>query len=212
MRVIIHSCDSRLWYVREFLAPALRDQGLRVSVHNDDNHRGNLWSYIDSFRGLRGDDNGTWHVEDDVFPCRDFAKIAHEHNHGIVYGFHHEYGERVDPGWVPVNKAGYSFPCMRIPNRLAAEFADWFMIEAQHRDEFQFWIKENKYIDSFWDNFLRERHPEERIFILDPSIVEHVDEFIGGSVCNEWRDGWCKAKHFRDSDVIESLKVKLASR
>ena len=213
MRVIIHSCDARLWYVREYLLPALRDQGLRVSIHNDDNNRGNLWSYIDSFRGMRGDDDGTWHIEDDVFPCRYFAKIAAEHDNGIVFGFYHRFGnEDFVPGWIPVSAAGYSFPCFRMPNRLVAEFAEWFLSVAQHRDMYREWIADNKHVDSFMLNFLRECHPEERVYNLKPSIVEHVDDLIGGSIVNKWREGSAKAEYFDDPESIESLRVKLASR
>lgn len=214
MNVVIHSCDRRLWYVREFLVPALRDQGIKPSIHNDDYHRGCLWSYIDSFRGMPNDDGGTWHLEDDVYPCRDFAKIAAAHDEGIVHGFNHKYTEMNLQviGLVSVGVAGYSFPCFRLPNRYAVEFADWFLDDAMHRAEYKRWVEDNKHIDSFMLNFLREVHPDEKVLHLSPSIVEHIDEFIGGSVVNHWRDGWCKADDFDDAESIEELKVKLASR
>ena len=213
MRVIIHSCDKRLWYVREFLAPALRAQGITPSIHNDDHHKGCLWAYIDSFRGMPSGHGGAWHIEDDVFPCRDFAKVAEAHDRGIVHGFLHRYGD--EPyviGRVPISDAGYSFPCFRLPNRYAREFAEWFLTDAQHRDSYKRWIEENKHVDSFMLNFLREVHPNETVWNLSPSIVEHVDEYIGGSVVNHWRDGWCKADNFTDTESIEELRVKLAER
>lgn len=213
MKVIIHSCDKRLWYVNEFLVPALREQGINPQVRNDDAHRGNLWAYIDSFKSLRGDDEGAWHLEDDVYPSRRFARTAQAHDHGVVFGFYHRFGEEeFIPGWCPVAKAGYSFPCFRMPNRIAVEFAEWFLTEAQHRETYREWIADNKHIDSFMLNFLRERHPEEQIYNLKPSIVEHVDEYIGGSVVNKWRDGWARAEFFDDPEVINELKVKLANR
>lgn len=61
-------------------------------------------------------------------------------------------------------------------------------------------------------DFLKERHADEAVFNLSPSIVEHVDEYIGGSMVNHWRDGWWKADEFKDTDLIEELKVKLAGR
>lgn len=212
MNVIIHSCDKRLWYVDEYLIPALREQGIEAQIHNDDNHRGNLWAYIDSFRQM-GDEGGTWHLEDDVFPCNRFAENASEHDDGIVFGFYHRFGnDEYAPGWVPVSKAGYSFPCFRMPNRIASEFAEWFLSDARHRDMYREWVNDNKHIDSFMLNFLRECYPEEKVYNLKPSIVEHIDEYIGGSVVNHWRDGWCKAEDFEDEEIIEELRVKLVKR
>lgn len=213
MKVIIHSCDKRLWYVRGYLAPALRAQGVEPSIHNDDYHQGCLWSYIDSFRGLPADDGGAWHIEDDVYPCRDFVKTARAHDEGIVNGFHcAATDEYFAPGWVSVLKAGYSFPCFRLPNRYAVEFAEWFAQDAAHREQYREWVQDNKHIDSFMLDFLWEQHPEEKVFNLKPSIVEHVDEYIGGSMVNKWRDGWLKAEFFDDPDIIEELKDELAHR
>lgn len=211
MKFIIHSCDDRLWYVRGFLIPAMKAQGLDPVIHNDDDHRGCLWAYIDSFRGLSGD--GSWHLQDDVMICRDFSEITKSCDDGIVYGFFHKHRPEdvFIPGKVSVMKATYSFPCMRIPDKLAVEFADWFLSEAQFRDEYQRWIEERKYVDVFWRDFLRERHPDEFVYNLKPSIVDHIDEYIGGSTINYWRDGWCHADYFDDTETIEDLKIKLAN-
>ena len=213
MKIIIHSCDKRMWYVKEFLAPALRAQGVEPTIHNDDDHRGCLWSYINSFKSMPADEQGTWHLEDDVFPCRDFVTIARAHDDGIVHGFYHNFdNEYFASGWVSVMKAGYSFPCFRMPNRLVVEFAEWFLMDAMHRPQYRDWVQDNKHIDSFMLDFLREQHPEEKVYNLKPSIVEHVDDLIGGSVVNKWRDEDCHAEFFDDPDMISELKVKLASR
>lgn len=213
MNVVIHSCDRRTWYVHDFLVPALRDQGIVPEIHNDDHHEGCLRSYIRSFLKMPDDDEGTWHLEDDVYPSRDFGEMVRTHDHGIVHGFFHRYGdEKHAPGWVPMHEAGYSFPCFRLPNRYAVEFADWFLNDARHRDTYKRWVEDNKHIDSFMLCFLRECHADETVFNLSPSIVEHVDEYIGGSVVNHWRDGWWKAEDFKDTDLIEELKVKIAGR
>jgi hypothetical protein len=212
MRVIIHSCDKRLWYVRQILVPALQEQGLSPIVHNDDAHAGCLMAYMDSFRSLDRESGGTWHLQDDVYPCRDFAKIAQEHDEGIVYGFWFRHFEEKDlqPGYVSVREARYSFPCLRIPDSLTVEFTDWFLCDAQFREMYRRWVKEKKFVDSFWMNFLRERHPELYVYNLKPSIVDHVDEWLGGSVINFWRDGWSHATYFDDDEAIAQLKVKLA--
>ena len=44
MRVIIHSCDKRLWYVNKILVPTLREQGIEPEIHNDDEHRSDFYA------------------------------------------------------------------------------------------------------------------------------------------------------------------------
>ena len=156
MKVIIHSCDKRMWYVQGYLVPALREQGVESVVHNDNNHRGNLWAYIDSFHSIESSDAGTWHLEDDVYPCRDFVPTAMANDEGIIHGFFHRYNrDDIAYGWISATKPGYSFPCIRIPDRLAVEFAEWFLEDARHRDQYSEWVRNGKNIDSFWENFLK---------------------------------------------------------
>lgn len=214
MKVTIHSCDKRRWYVDEFLIPSLTDQGIIPNVVNDDEHKGCLMAYVSSFWKIKPTDDGTWHLQDDVMISKDFAKVAREHDEGIVYGFFHRHASERDfkPGRVSVMEAGYSFPCVRIPDRLASEFAEWFLSDAQFRDKYQRYIEEKKYADVFWRDFLREKYPDEYVLCLKPSIVEHVDEYIGGSTINYWRDGWCHAEYFDDTESLEKLRVKLTER
>ena len=214
MKYIIHSCDKRLWYVKGFLVPALKEQGIEPIIHNDDDHLGCLKSYIKSFRSLKRTDEGTWHLQDDVMICRDFAKITKEHDDGIVYGFFHRHPKENDlrAGKVPVTEATYSFPCLRIPDKIAVEFTDWFLGDAQYRENYQRWVEAKKYCDAFWKDFLVEKYPEDYVYNLKPSIVEHCDEWMGGSTINKWRESWCHADYWDDHQTIEDLKVKLASR
>lgn len=214
MKYMIHSCDPRLKYVREYLVPSMIAQGIReadITVANDDGHRGCLWSYMDTFWRLKGD-GGVWHLQDDVAISRDFAEKTAEHDEGIVYGFFHRHKSEEDmiPGKAPVVTAGYSFPCLRIPNEIAREFAEWFLTDAQFREAYQDKIAEKKYTDWFWKIFLKERHRDGYLYNLKPSIVEHVDMLLGGSTVNKWREGWCRATYWEDEETIEELKRKLA--
>ena len=217
MRYMIHSCDKRLWYVKEYLVPSMIAQGIPASdieIKNDDAHRGCLWSYIDCFWRLKGEfGEGTWHMQDDVLICRDFAKKTREHNNGVVYGFYHQHKDELDlvDGERSVMDAGYSFPCMRIPDRMAAEFATWFLSDAQYREKYRRWVEERKYADAFWRDFLREKYTDSSIYCLKPSIVEHVDCLIGGSIINVWRDRWARASYFDDDDLVEDLAKKMAA-
>lgn len=216
MKYMIHSCDPRLWYVKEYMIPAMLAQGINESeiiIKNDDEHRGCLWAYIDSFWRLKGD-GGTWHLQDDVAISRDFAEKTRAHDDGIVYGFFHRHVQENDmiPGKAPAKRCGYSFPCLRIPDPMAREFAEWFLSEAQYRDKYRRWVEADKYVDSFWMIFLNEKYPDEPIFNMKPSIVEHVDLLIGGSTVNKWRDGPCRATYWEDNKTIEELERQLAHR
>ena len=216
MKYMIHSCDKRLWYVKEFLVPSMLAQGIsekEIIVKNDDEHRGCTKSYIDCFRYLKGQ-GGTWHLQDDVAISRDFAEKTREHDEGVVYGFFHRHVHEDDmiPGKVPAMKAGYSFPCLRIPDVMAAEFADWYLSDAHFRGEYARWVEEGKYVDAFWMVFIKERYSDGYVYNLKPSIVEHVDMLIGGSMVNKWRDGWCRATYWEDNETIEQLERQLAHR
>ena len=219
MKYIIHSCDPRLWYVNEYLVPSMIAQGIPqkdVIVWNDDEHQGCLRTYIDSFRNCAGARGGTWHLQDDVAVCRDFAKRTAEHDDGIVYGFFFRHYEERDlvirDGPLPIKRAGYSFPCFRLPNDIAGEFVEWFLGDAQYRERYREWVQRKKYADAFFRDFLRERYPDDTIYLMRPSVVEHVDWLIGGSTINKWRDRICRATYWEDEEIIEDLKRQLAHR
>ena len=219
MEYMIHSCDKRLWYVEDYLVPSMLAQGIpkeNIRIWNDDEHEGCLTSYIRSFQKLRGRKRGTWHLQDDVAICRDFSKRTEEHDDGIVYGFffrhHNEKDLEICDGPLLVKHAGYSFPCIRIPNDIAGDFAEWFLTDARYRDPFQRWVSEKKYVDAFFLHFLKERYTDGSIYMMKPSIVEHVDWLLGGSTINKWRDHICRATYWDDEETIEDLKRQLAHR
>ena len=116
MKVMIHACPQRMWYVEGFLVPELERQGAdEVEIWNDTEGKGNLRACMEAFAacgrrrslGLRpsgGGDlstgcagppplsgeakgGGTWHIQDDVLLCRDFVERCREHDEGVVYGF-----------------------------------------------------------------------------------------------------------------------------
>ena len=50
MKLLIHACPARLWYVEEFLAPELERQGAgHVEIWNDAEGKENLLACMESF-------------------------------------------------------------------------------------------------------------------------------------------------------------------
>ena len=50
MKIMIHACPQRMWYVEEFLAPELERQGAdRVDIWCDREGKGNLRACMEAF-------------------------------------------------------------------------------------------------------------------------------------------------------------------
>lgn len=213
-RVMIHACPQRMWYVNDFLAPSLRAQGLDVEIWLDDRNLGCLDSCMLSFREVGKRRGATWHLQDDVLVCRDFADRIREYRDGVVCGM---YFSAFGPseqyvGRVPACFMWNSFPCIRIPNEIAGECSEWFYNDARFRPEYQGYVKSRKKDDTLWSAFYVERHANDYVTNVKPNLAEHVDWLIGGSVINQWRGFIARAKFWDDAALVEELKVKLARR
>lgn len=203
--------------MEEFLIPSMTKQGIAendISVHLDDSYLGCLFAAMENFTECGRKGISAWHLQDDVAISRDFAEKTVKHDDGIVFGFWHLYNGDWDlkSGKTPVEEMGYSFPCIRIPAEIAGEFAEWFYSDARIREKYQRWVEAKKYVDSFFRDFMMECHPEQYIYNLKPSIVEHVDWLIGGSMVNKWRSEICRAAYWEDESLIDELKEQLAHR
>lgn len=217
MKIMIHTCYKRRWYVNDFLIPQLLAQGIAresIFVWLDWSAAGNLISCADSFRACGLVSGGTWHLQDDVVAARRFAELAEANDDGVVCGFANEdFGPfAADTGRQPAKNMWNSFQCIRIPNELAYEFAGWFYTDAQHRPgEYQRYIIEKKYDDTFWRDFMLERHADMTVTNLAPNIVDHVDYILGGSVINVGRNKeQYRAAYWEDEDLVDELAKKVA--
>ena len=211
---MIHACQDRMWYVKEFLLPSLQAQGLEAEIWLDTKSKGNLWSCMESFKACGKREGETWHLQDDVLLCHDFAERI-ETDGSVICGFCHTLFEPFNHprvGYVPAVFMFNSFPCICIPNEIAGECADWFYNDARHRDEYQEWVQSDKHDDGFWHDFFTEKHKHDRVWNLAPALVEHVDWLIGGSTVNDWRGYVCRASYWEDEYLVEDLRRKLARR
>ena len=214
MKILIHACPQRMWYVNDFLVPMLREQGAdNIEIWNDVEHKGNLKSCMDSF-AARTRNGGTWHIQDDVLPCRDFVKRCEENDDGLVYGFCcRNFNDRPDAaGEVYVPDAWNSFQCVRIPDAWARDCASWVRSGAWKSEslyaELPILAKVNKGDDTFFHEYMICHHPYETALNLKPNLVEHVDWLIGGSALH-WRDYIARAEFFDDQYLVDELAERI---
>ena len=204
MKVMIHACPSRLWYVDRFLAPSLREQGLEPIVWNDAEGYGCLESCLRSFDAGLAD----WHIQDDVLICRDFAEKIKDLD-GVVAGFcHSRFGD--DPqcvGKIYPPDLWHGFPCVRIPVDMAREFVRWVK-GTRHTDHGAIYnLRHNKGDDYLFRLFFNTVHQYDTATNIP--LVEHVDYLIGGSTVSEWRGYWCRNDLWTDEALVDELREKL---
>ena len=208
MKVLIHACPKRMWYVEGFLVPELERQGAEeIGIFNDTEGLGNLKACMKAFAGCEGD-GGTWHIQDDVLLCRDFVERCRAHDEGVVYGFCNEQftDDPLQTGTVNVEDAWHSFQCVRIPDAYARECAAWLDGPGRTSGMYSIWIQSGKMDDDVFRTFLIDRHGRENVENLKPNLVEHVDWIVGGSVLHPWRGYLARAYFWEDEDLVRELK------
>ena len=199
-KYLIHASTKRLWYVQEYLIPSMLEQGIvknNISVYVDVNNEGCLESCMKAFLSVPIDNDGTWHLQDDVIVCSDFKERIEElDSERIVCGFCYENDDRKKfVGKVGVKHLWYSFPCIRIPNQYAREYSVW--------------VKVQKNDDSMFDIYLQDYHGDEQILNVVPNLVDHVDYLIGGSIVNNIRpEKETHSMFFKDRFLIDELERK----
>lgn len=218
MHIMIHACPARQWYVDGYLVPSLLEQGItqdEITVYTDVDGVGNLASCIKSFAQCAKEDGETWHLQDDVIICRDFAARARAAPSGVVCGFCVDIYEN-DPFVQGRTMAKYmwqsSFPCIKIPNALAGEFVQYLTTEAPQRAELRKLTDTGKKDDTLFYIFMKEKHRRMEVTNLSPHLVDHIDWLIGGSTINKWRGYIVRSCLWDDEILITELKEKLASR
>lgn len=214
---MIHTCLSREWYVRDFLVPSMTAQGIPlddINIWVDRDGRGNLSACIESFYQVSRNEGETWHLQDDVIICRDFAERTRAAPKGVVCGFCvRRYEKQMETGNLLCQYMWESsFPCIKIPNEIAGEFVEWMVNEANNRGDLQNLVQTGKKDDTLFHIFMLEEHFKDRVTNLSPHLVDHIDWLIGGSVINQTRHFIARAALFEDQDLVEKLKKQLASR
>lgn len=214
---LIHACLDREWYVNEYLIPSMVEQGIpkeNIEVWMDRNRDGNLFSCMKCFHYCGTKNSGRWHLQDDVVLSRDFRKRTEEHDSGIVAGFFHRAWQPLTPRFGEVHPVYLwnSFQCIRIPDEIAGGCADWFFNDAMYREAYEPAVRVNKMDDSVFYDYIQEVHGDIKVTNLTPSLVDHVDFLIGGSVINSNRDHVARSDAWADESIITDLEDKLRQR
>lgn len=213
MKVLIHACPKRMWYVERFLMPSLFAQGADVEVWNDELTKGNLKSCIESFQARKGND-ATWHIQDDVLICRDFVERCEKIRTSVAYGFCNErFTDDPDyTGEVNTFNSWHSFQCVRIPDAYARECAKWITSGAWQQNasaELKAVFRGNMGDDTFFREFMLAKHSDDIVTNVAPNLVEHVDFLIGGSILNKMRCFWPRAHYWEDEELVNELKEQM---
>lgn len=214
---LIHACPKRMWYVEGYLIPSMLEQGIKkedIRVYNDEKHEGNLRSCLNAFLSCEGN-GGTWHLQDDVCLSRDFRRRTEENDKGLVCGFSTTFYDgdiEKKKGVVDRKDMWFSFPCIRIPNEMARECAEWvdkFIIGNPVYE--RFW-KDGVNDDWAFRTYLKEFHPDCKALNIVPCLVDHIDYLIGGGTGKVARWKPVRAQYWTDEDVVKELEEKLNGR
>ena len=100
----------------------------------------------------------------------------------------------------------YSFPCIRIQNWVIKDFLKWFN---NNQEKLKKYIDENKYDDTLFKMFLEEQHPDMKVKLIIPNLVNHIDYLLGGSITNPARVIKVRSKYWTENNLIEELEREL---
>lgn len=226
MKYIIRCHKDRLWYVEQYLIPSMTEQGIDyfdINIAIDDGNLGNLGSWIETCKSIiKYEDmaKGTWHLQDDVLICKDFAKLTTpvKYPDDIICGFinsfelNYKEQEKTYNKLIPIDRETSrvrdSMQCIYIPNVVIKGFLEWFNKEVVENGRYENYYKQNKFDDFFFKEYLYEHKPCMQVN-CDPSLVEHVDDLIGGTIINKHRKQPLVAHNFKDKDLVLELERKL---
>ena len=211
-KYLIHAIPKRMWYVNNYLIPSMLKQDIDkndIFVYNDINRFGNLKACMQAFKSTVYDDSGTWHLQDDVLISRNFKEITEKYDDGIVCGFCSIYDKNHLPGKVSLKEMWFSFPCIRIPNKIANDCADWVLNKIIGNPIYKDFWKDGKNDDWAFRSYLENFYKRITAINLNPNIVEHIDYLIGGTSSGIERDKKAVARFWQDRDLVIELKNKL---
>lgn len=222
---MIHTCNSREWYVDDYLVPSMVEQGISrkdITVWRDKNSEGNLASFVNSCKWIAENkprDGAIWHLQDDVVISERFFPETQKEYPGLACGFCNEtfdaertnyFGTELIPAMM-----WFSFQCVRIPNMMAAGFVDWLENNCIPNHLYDEYVESGKCDDSLFRFYVTENYPDHPAYNIFPNIVDHIDYLVGGTTINHQRIGEKRVAIWRDhylDDAVVALEQKLKNR
>lgn len=217
-KYLIHTYPKRLWYVEQFLIPSMLKQGISrddITIYNDDKQEGNLRACMNAFKTLSELQEGTWHLQDDIIISSDFKERTEQNNTGLVCGFSSLlYDGDIEEKKGKVDRANmwFSFPCIRIPNKMAVECADWVLNYIIGNPVYERYWKNGVNDDWAFRTFLKEFYPNCTALNIVPNLVDHIDYLIGGGSGKKPRSKPCRSQYWEEEHLLDELKSVLESR
>lgn len=217
--VMIHSCNKRLWYVREYLIPYLITLGIperNIILWNDYKGIGCLKQWVSSCEYLSCNIKpgyGVWHLQDDVLPSKDFYEFAKAHSKDIICnGFVSKKGNSLKytyAGHVNCLYNWMSFPCMYIPVKYTTGFYKWFIDHVITQGKYSKFVANNRYDDMLFWNYMHNNHRDITIHNVVPALIQHIDYLIGGTTINFQYTGDQTAYYWNDVQLktFDDLKA-----
>ena len=181
----------------------------------DEEKKGCLESCMKAFDSLP-EDGCTWHLQDDIIICSDFKRLTEEYQNyaPIVCGYCYWRNKGCPPGFNHPMYMWYSFPCIKINNKIAKECANWFYTSAKNDIKYQEYVSTGKFDDTMFREYCREHYMTEYIvYNLKPNLVDHIDYLIGGSTVNrERKETVTAAAYFEEPERVKELEERLTKK
>ena len=216
---MIHACNDRMWYVQEYLIPSLVKEGVPrtdIIIWQDVNSIGCLQACMEAFSSVPNDNGYTWHLQDDIVIVKDFFKRtqAAAKKSPVVCAYCYWRNTACPSGVTHPYYMWYSFPCIKIDNKIARGAASWYFKQAKYDIKYRDMVKTNKFDDSLFKEYLKYTYHGEKIILnLKPNLVDHIDYLIGGSIVNAERvEKITAAAYFEEPERVEELKKWLKER
>jgi hypothetical protein len=112
-------------------------------------------------------------------------------------------------GIVPRKDMWFSFPCIRIPNYMAVECAEWVEKYIIGNPVYEKYWKDGNNDDWAFRQYLKEFHKDCKALNIVPNLVNHVDYLIGGSSGKRNREHPIVSQYWEDDYLVEELKDAL---
>ena len=212
---VVHTSPKRINFVQEYMIPCFKRYGITdIIIWNDEKMEGQLhaWTKCAEWIVLNKQEfDGTWHLEDDVIPCKNFKTISEDKAKDgiIVQGFTTNYkfaDFKGKTGIVSVKDLPYGMQCIYIPNFYLKGYI-YFVSEFVNKGAYKKRQYDcgTLYSDNVFRGFLRKYCRNAVVNVLDNCMVEHIDYLIGGrSVKQTSVDR--KATKFDNYEEVELLK------